>query len=60
MNSSRVNKEQWVEMFRIIGLDDSTMNQWHRVFEQLNPEGHQAFLEWLDIPSSEIKEIRSI
>jgi hypothetical protein len=60
MNSSRVNKEQWVEMFRTIGLDDSTMNQWHRVFEQRDPEGHQAFLEWLDIPSSEIEEIRSI
>jgi hypothetical protein len=60
MNSTRVNKAQWVEMFREIGLDDSTMSQWHRVFEQRNPEGHQEFLEWLNIPSSEITEIRSL
>jgi hypothetical protein len=60
MNSSGVSKVQWVEMFREIGLDDSTMRQWHQVFEQRNPEGHREFLEWLNIPSKEIAEIRSL
>ncbi|MES9824140.1 MAG: hypothetical protein ABW127_06875 [Candidatus Thiodiazotropha endolucinida] len=59
MNSANVSKAQWVEMFREIGLDDTTMAQWHQVFEQRNPQGHQQFLEWLNIPSNEIAEIRS-
>jgi hypothetical protein len=60
MNTGSVKKEQWVEMFREIGLDDSKMRQWHRVFEQRNPEGHQEFLEWLNIPGAEIAEIRAL
>ncbi len=46
-------------MFRDIGLDDATMMKWHQIFEDRNPEGHQEFLEWLGISSSEIAEIRS-
>ncbi|MCU7843513.1 MAG: hypothetical protein KZQ93_06700 [Candidatus Thiodiazotropha sp. (ex Monitilora ramsayi)] len=60
MNSANVSKEQWVEMFQEIGLDDATMAQWHRVFEQRNPQGHQKFLEWLNISGNEIAEIRSL
>ncbi|MCU7796544.1 MAG: hypothetical protein KZQ75_05390 [Candidatus Thiodiazotropha sp. (ex Myrtea spinifera)] len=60
MKSNNVNKEQWVAMFRDIGLDDATMKRWHQMFETRNPEGHQEFLEWLSIPSSEITEIRSL
>lgn len=60
MKPASVSKEQWVTMFRDIGLDDATMVRWHQTFEKRNPEGHQAFLEWLSIPSSEITEIRSL
>ncbi|MCU7807801.1 MAG: hypothetical protein KZQ73_08045 [Candidatus Thiodiazotropha sp. (ex Semelilucina semeliformis)] len=60
MKSNNVNKEQWVAMFRDIGLDDATMKKWHQTFETRNPEGHQEFLEWLSIPNSEITEIRSL
>ncbi len=60
MQSKNVNKAQWVAMFRQIGLDDTTMTQWHRIFESSNPEGHQAFLEWLSIPADEIVEIRAL
>ena len=59
MKSSYVNKEQWVELFRAIGLSDETMSQWHREFEERNPQGHQEFLEWINIPGNEITEIRS-
>ncbi len=60
MKSNHVNKEQWVELFRAIGLKDETMEQWHREFEKRNPDGHQEFLEWIKIPSSEISKIRSL
>jgi len=60
MKSRNVNKEQWVMMFRDIGLDDASMKKWHQAFEERNPEGHQEFLEWLNIPTSEIAEIRSL
>jgi hypothetical protein len=59
MKSSHVNKEQWVELFRAIGLKDATMQHWHREFEERNPKGHQEFLEWLNISSQEISEIRA-
>ncbi len=60
MRSKHVNKEQWVDMLRDIGLSDEAMQQWHRTFESKNPEGHQEFLEWLNIPGSEISQIRSL
>jgi hypothetical protein len=60
MKSNYVNKENWVKLFRDIGLNDETMEQWHKKFEEQNPEGHKEFLEWLNIPDSEITEIRSL
>ncbi len=57
MNQS-VSKQQWVEMFKEIGLDEPTMGKWHAVFEQRHPEAHDAFLQWLSIGEAEIKKIR--
>lgn len=53
-----VTVEEWVGRFREIGLDEATMQQWHRLFEQQNPAGHQSFLEWLGLPAERISEIR--
>ena len=53
-----VNVDQWVEMFRAIGLDETTMHKWHAEFERRHPAGHQAFLEWLNLPGEQIAEIR--
>ena len=55
-----MNKEKWVLLFREIGLDDTTMTQWHREFEARYPGGHQSFLEWLNIEESEINRIRAL
>lgn len=55
---SAVTKQEWVEMFRAIGLDEQRMHAWHVEFETRTPEGHQSFLEWLDIPPAEIDDIR--
>lgn len=55
-----MNKENWVQLFQEIGLDEATMTRWHQLFETRFPEGHQAFLEWLNIPAEEIGRIRAL
>ena len=60
MSNAEMNKERWVSLFREIGLDDATMVKWHQAFETRYPEGHQAFLEWLQIPEDEIHSIRAL
>lgn len=54
----RVTVEEWVSMFRDIGLDEETMMKWHRLFETRYPQAHQSFLEWLGLPPERIREIR--
>lgn len=55
---AKVTVEEWVARFRAIGLDDAAMQEWHRLFEKENPQGHQSFLEWLGLPAERIKEVR--
>lgn len=55
----QVNVNEWVTMFREIGLDEATMKRWHKVFEARHPDGHQTFLEWLGLPPQDIGRIRS-
>lgn len=57
--SAKVTVEEWVARFRAIGLDEAAMEQWHRLFEQENPAGHQSFLEWLGLAADRISEIRT-
>lgn len=54
-----VSKEEWVAMFRRIGLTDDDMDKWHREFEQRHPDGHEGFLAWLGLSSDEIADIRA-
>jgi hypothetical protein len=56
---SKVSKDQWVAMFREIGLSEDDMMKWHRLFESRHPDGHEAFLAWLGIPPDEIVQIRA-
>ena len=56
---SKVSKEDWVAMFREVGMSDDTMMKWHRLFETRHPEGHEGFLVWLGISSDEIARIRA-
>jgi hypothetical protein len=55
----KMNKEDWVAMFREVGMSDDAMMKWHRLFEKRHPEGHEDFLVWLGISSDEIAGIRS-
>jgi hypothetical protein len=57
--SDHVTVEEWVEMFRDIGLQEEAMKQWHRVFESRHPRGHLSFLKWLGLSTEEIERIRS-
>ncbi len=54
----RVTVDEWTDMFRAIGLQDSQMMAWHAEFERRHPDGHQGFLEWLRLPAERIGDIR--
>lgn len=56
---NHVNMDEWVALFRAIGLDEAKMKQWHGLFEQRHPEGHEGFLQWLDLPATDIARIRA-
>lgn len=56
---NQVTVEEWIKRFRDIGLSDESMQKWHRLFEQENPDGHQSFLEWLGLPKEKIAHIRA-
>lgn len=59
MQNATMTKAQWVELFQAAGLNDATMDKWHQLFEKRYPAQHQAFLEWLQIPSEEVQQIRT-
>ena len=54
-----VSVEEWVAMFEEIGLNETRMHQWHRLFESRHPEAHEAFLEWLGLSRPDIDRIRA-
>jgi len=58
MPEVNMNVDQWVELFRAIGLQDADMHKWHEEFERRYPKGHQSFLEWLELPADRIRGIR--
>jgi hypothetical protein len=55
----QINVNDWIAMFRDIGLDQAKMQQWHSLFEARHPVGHQDFLEWLGLKPDEIDRIRA-
>lgn len=58
MSENNVTVDQWVELFRVIGLEEADMHKWHVEFEHRYPDGHQSFLEWLRMPAARIAEVR--
>jgi hypothetical protein len=55
---NHVNVNEWVAMFRDLGLDEAQMQKWHKLFEARHPDGHQGFLEWLGLMPEDIDRIR--
>jgi len=58
LEKNKLTKERWVEILRMSGFDEEGMRNWHRKFEEMEPEEHQKFLESLGIKEEEIKRIR--
>lgn len=56
----RVTVDEWVGMFREIGLTDADMQKWHKLFEAKHPRAHQSFLEWLGLDAEHIKKVRNL
>ena len=56
---SKINKEDWVAMFRDAGLSDDAMIEWHHLFETRHPDAHAEFLTWLGLSTDEIANIRT-
>jgi len=48
-----------VEIMKMSGFDEEDMTNWHKKFEEMEPEEHQLFLESLGIKQEEIKQIRN-
>lgn len=59
LEENMVTKQRWTEIMRAAGLSDDDMHNWHRQFEKMEPDAHQAFLESLSIAPDEINNIRS-
>lgn len=57
-HSQGMTKEKWTAMLSNAGLDDEGMREWHRQYEQHSPQGHQLFLQSLNIDKEEIDSIR--
>jgi DNA-binding transcriptional MerR regulator len=53
-----VTKQKWVEVMRAAGFTDDDMHRWHAQFEKSAPGEHQEFLEFLHVPSEEVRTIR--
>ncbi|QSH41027.1 hypothetical protein P0136_10175 [Lentisphaerota bacterium ZTH] len=55
-----MTKENWVAMFKEIGLTEDQMNNWHCIFEKQYPDDHKEFLKWLGIDDNEITKIKQL
>lgn len=58
LEKEMVNKDRWVDIMQAAGFTEQDMKNWHQQFEKMEPEGHQEFLELLNIEEEEIKQIR--
>lgn len=53
-----MDKETFTSILKSMGLDEVTLINLHKQFEEKSPESHQFFLEFLGISDDEIKHIR--
>jgi DNA-binding transcriptional MerR regulator len=56
--TSEMTKKKWVSIMHGAGFKEEDMRRWHKQFEQQEPQEHQQFLEYLQIPTDEIGKIR--
>jgi hypothetical protein len=54
-----ITKQKWTSIMSSAGFSEEDMRRWHKEFERSAPQEHQEFLEFLHIPSDEIRTIRA-
>jgi len=54
-----MDKPRWSALFRAAGMDEAAMRRWHRLFEERDPQAHEAFLRSLGLGSAEVARIRA-
>ncbi len=54
-----MSAQTWTALLEAAGFDSDDMHEWHVEFESEAPDRHQAFLEFLKIPTEEIRAIRT-
>ncbi|MEZ9166687.1 MerR family transcriptional regulator [Vibrio cyclitrophicus] len=59
LNQGLLTKERWTEILKESGMDEQGMINWHKRFEQMEPQGHLKFLQSLNIDEDEIAQIRA-
>lgn len=60
LGGETMTKERWTAIMRAAGMSEADMHNWHREFEAREPQGHQEFLESLDLDSKEVRRIRAL
>jgi DNA-binding transcriptional MerR regulator len=55
-----VDRDAWVAMLRVAGMDDDAMNRWHAEFERRSPEAHHRFLASLGMDDREVLLVRGL
>ncbi|GAL13408.1 putative MerR-family transcriptional regulator [Vibrio astriarenae] len=55
-----MSKARWVNIMQQAGFSEDGMTQWHQQFEARAPQAHQAFLESLNLTTTEIAKIRAL
>ncbi len=53
-----MTKQKWVEIMDKAGFTEEDKSRWHKTFEASDPEEHDKFLRYLQIPEEEITKIR--
>ncbi len=57
---SPMNRKRWTRLLRAAGLSEEALSEWHADFERGEPNEHQQFLEFLNIPEADIAHIREV
>ena len=53
-----MTKDKFVAIMKAAGFTEEQMRRWHVEFERLEPQEHERFLNYLQIPAAEIAKIR--
>ena len=53
-----MTKDKWVSVMKESGFSEDDMHRWHRQFEKSAPAEHEEFLNFLNLPATEVARIR--